>query len=94
MYLTCQTSFCHPLATVTWYNDNKEISDHTVVTVDKNPYFLSRMTSKLEFTVMPKDNGKEIYCIVSNILGERVFSDKITLDVRCKYVQRIHEHQC
>lgn len=98
MYLTCQTSYCHPPATVTWYNDNIEILDNTIVTIDKNPYFLSRMTSKIQYTVMPQDNGKNIYCITSNILGERVVSDKITLDVRCKYVNRIHvlihENQC
>lgn len=90
MYLTCQTSYCHPPAIVTWYNDNIEIADHTIVTTDTNQYFLSRMTSTLQYTVMPQDNGKKIYCIASNILGERVVSEKITLDVRCKYVKRIH----
>lgn len=90
MYLTCQTSYCHPPATVTWYNDNIEISDHIFVTIDKNQYFLSRMTSKLQYTVMPQNNGQSIYCIASNIQGERVVSDKITLDVRCKYVKQIH----
>lgn len=90
MYLTCQTSYCHPPAIVTWYNDNIEIADHTIVTTDTNQYFLSRMTSKLQYTVMPQDNGQKIYCIASNILGERVVSEKITLDVRCKYVKRIH----
>lgn len=91
MYLTCQTSNCHPPAIVTWYNDNIEISDHTIVTVDTNQLFLSRMKSKLQYTVMPQDNGKNIYCIASNIQGERVVSEKITVDVRCKYVNRIHD---
>lgn len=60
--------------------------DYIIVIVDKNLYFFLRMIFKLEFIVMLKDNGKEIYCIVSNILGERVVLDKIIFDVRCKYV--------
>lgn len=96
MYLTCQTSYCHPPASVVWYNGDMEISDHTIVTIDTNQYFLSRITSKLQYTVMPQDNGQNIYCISSNIQGERVVSDKLTLDVRCKYVtcKRIHIHEC
>lgn len=38
---------------------------------------------------MPRDNGQNIYCFANNIKGESVVSDKITLDVRCKYVKQI-----
>lgn len=84
MYLTCQTSYCHPPATVTWYNENTKISDHTIITYDTNQYFLSRTTSKFLYYVMAQDNGQKMNCIASNIQGERVVSNKITLDVRCK----------
>lgn len=89
MYLTCQTSYCQPPATVTWYIANREISDHKILTYDTNQYFHSRTTSKLQYTAMPRDNGQNMYCFANNIKGESVVSDKITLDVRCKYVKQI-----
>lgn len=94
MYLTCQASYCQPPATITWYNGNREISDHTILTYDTNQYFHSRTTSNLQYTTMPRDNGQNIYCFANNIKGESVVSDKITLDVRCKYVKQILMHQC
>lgn len=96
MYLTCQTSYYHLPASVAWYNDDVEISDHIIVTIDANQYFLLRITSKLQQTVMLQDNGQNVFCMARNIQGERVVADKLTLDVRCKYVicERIHMHQC
>lgn len=48
MYLACETDYCNPPTTVSWYKNNIEISGHTHVTIDSNEYFLSRTISKLQ----------------------------------------------
>ena len=81
--LTCATSYCNPLANITWYLSSVDITSQSLFAVEKSGG-LFRTISSLLREVVKEDNGKKVYCRASNTLGEHVISSVQTVNVFCK----------
>ncbi|XP_062605655.1 synaptogenesis protein syg-2-like [Saccostrea cucullata] len=81
--LICQTDYCNPAASITWYKASYSVATPTTVTTDTNSNGLYRTTSVLQYTGVPEDNGRQVYCNASNRPSwQNVGSNKYTLDIR------------
>lgn len=74
--LEFKTDYCNPPSTIIWYIGDKKVSCHINFTIDTNNSYLSRTTSVLQYTVVPNDPGKLMFCIATNIKGHTVESSK------------------
>lgn len=84
MNLTCTTSYCNPPANITWYMSSTDITSQSTNTTDVSNN-LVKTTSQLLSQVVKTDNGKQVYCTASNILGRSVQSMMHTVIVWCRY---------
>lgn len=84
MNLTCITSYCNPPANITWYMSSTDITSQSTNTTDVSNN-LVKTTSQLLSQVVKTDNGKQVYCTASNILGRSVQSIMHTVIVWCRY---------
>ncbi|XP_062592041.1 synaptogenesis protein syg-2-like isoform X5 [Saccostrea cucullata] len=81
--LTCQTDYCNPAASITWYKASYIVATPTTYTRDINSNGFVRTTSVLQYTGVPEDNGQQLYCNASNRPSwQNVGSNKYTLDIR------------
>lgn len=82
--MTCTTSYCNPPANITWYMSSTDFtsqSNSATVTYDG----LVRTMSALSINASKSDNGKQVFCTVGNIPGQRVNSTVNVVTVLCMY---------
>lgn len=72
--LTCTTSYCYPLANITWYKSMTDITSQSTYTTDVFDS-LVKTTSQLMIRAVKLDNEKRVYCTASNIPGQSVQSE-------------------
>lgn len=82
--LTCTTSYCNPLANISWYKSSTDITSQST-SARENSDGLVRAASSLQTLVVKMDNEKHVYCAVSNIPGRRVISTVLSVAVWCTY---------
>lgn len=83
--LECQTDYCNPPANISWYIGDNKVSGHKNVTIESNSSGLSRTTSVHQYTAVPTDHGKPIFCTTTNIEGHIIVSRKNMLNIRSEY---------
>lgn len=83
--LECQTNYCNPPSTIIWYIDGEKVSGQIKVTIDTNSTGISRTTSVLQYTAVPSDDGKPVYCTATNFEGYIIESRKHYLNVKCEF---------
>lgn len=83
--LECQTNYCNPSSTIIWHIDSEKVSGQIDIAIDTNGTGLLRTTSVLQYTAVPNDDGKLVYCTATNFKGHIIASEKHLLNVKCKF---------